>query len=251
MILPAIDPDPEPAASSVPPVPEPSEYLADRPDVRDARPWSAFAHVARRLDELVSDLTAATDFEGGTVVDYGCADSPYRHLFRGATYVGVDLVGNPGATVTLRPDGTVPLDDASADLVLSTQVLEHVADPDLYLRECARLLRPGGQLVLTTHGIMHLHRDPTDYWRWTSDGLIRIVDRAGLDVVEVRGVLGLVGASLQLLQAGLGSAAPKILRRPIVLVFQALIRLADRATSETSRRENGLVLAVRAVKASR
>ena len=43
----------------------------------------------------------------------------------------------------------------------------------------------------------------------------------------------------------------KILRRPIVLVFQALIRLADRATSETSRRENGLVLAVRAVKASR
>jgi hypothetical protein len=98
---------------------------------------------------------------------------------------------------------------------------------------------------------MHLHRDPTDYWRWTSDGLTRIVDRAGLEVVEVRGVLGLVGAALQLLQAGLGSAAPKILRRPIVLVFQALIRLADRATSETSRRENGLVLAVRAVKASR
>jgi SAM-dependent methyltransferase len=245
----AIDPDPAPAAGSVPPVPEPSEYLADRPDVRDAKPWSAFAHVARRLEEVVTELTSAADFAGGTVVDYGCAESPYLGLFRGATYVGVDLAGNPGATVTLRADGTVPLGDASADLVLSTQVLEHVADPELYLRECVRLLRPGGTLILTTHGIMYLHRDPTDYWRWTCDGLTRIVDRAGLEVVEVRGVLGLVGASLQLLQAGLGSAAPKILRRPIVLVFQVLIRLADRVTSERSRRENGLVLAVRAVKA--
>jgi SAM-dependent methyltransferase len=226
-------------------------YLAERgPDVHRASPASPFAHVARRLRVVVGDLVRAAALDAGaTVVDLGCADAPYRDLVGDAAYVGVDLPGNRRADVELHPDGTVPLPDGSADLVLSTQVLEHVADPAGYLAECARLLRPGGQLVLTTHGIMYLHRDPTDYWRWTCDGLVRVVEAAGLEVVERRGVLGLVGASLQLLQAGVAKRAPRVVRTPLVVAFQALIALADRATSEEARWENGLVLAVRAVKA--
>jgi SAM-dependent methyltransferase len=152
------------------------------------------------------------------------------------------------AAIEIGEDGTVPLDDSSVDLVLSTQVLEHVVDPRRYLDECVRLLRPGGHLVLSTHGIMHLHRDPTDFWRWTCDGLDRIVREVGLEVVETRGVLGLAGAGLQLLQAGLGNRVPRILRRPLIVVFQLLIAVTDRFTSEQARRENGLVLAVLAVK---
>lgn len=236
----------------MPTVREQQRYLSERgPDVQRTSLSSPFAHVARQLRALVRDLVAtAGPLEGRTVVDYGCADAPYRDLVDGATYIGVDLPGNPLATVELSPDGTVPLEDGCADVVLSTQVLEHVVDPALYLAECARLLRPGGQLVLSTHGIMYLHRDPTDYWRWTCDGLRETVERAGLEVAEVRGVLGLVGASLQLLLAGLGQRAPRALRPPLVVVFQLLIRLADRVTSEEARRENGLVLAVRAVKAA-
>ena len=152
------------------------------------------------------------------------------------------------ATIEIGEDGTVPLEGSSVDLVLSTQVLEHVVDPQRYLDECVRLLRPGGHLLLSTHGIMHLHRDPTDFWRWTCDGLARIVSAAGLEVVETRGVLGLAGAGLQLLQAGLGNRVPRVLRRPMVVVFQLLIALSDRFTSEQARRENGLVIAVLAVK---
>lgn len=231
------------------PGPEPG-YLTDRdPEVHRTTPGSPFAHVARRLRAVVADLVAAASpAPDGTVVDLGCADAPYRDLVGGAAYVGVDLPGNPRADVALRPDGTVPLPDGSAELVLSTQVLEHVADPARYLAECARLLRPGGHLVLSTHGIMHLHRDPTDYWRWTCDGLEKVVTDADLEVVARRGVLGLVGASLQLLQAGVVRRAPRLLRRPLVAVFQAVIALADRATSETARWENGLVLAVLARK---
>ncbi len=59
--------------------------------------------------------------------------------------------------------------------MLSTQVLEHVTDPRLYLAECHRVLRPGGPLLLSTHGIMVYHPDPVDYWRWTGAGLQRAV----------------------------------------------------------------------------
>jgi hypothetical protein len=62
----------------------------------------------------------------------------------------------------------------------------------------------------------------------------------------VRGVLGLIGASLQLLQTGIGRRLPRFLLKPVVVVFQVLIRLADRFTSDTARVEGGLVLAVRA-----
>lgn len=237
------------STTSVPSVSEPLGYVSERqPAMQGTSIWSPFSHVVRRLREVVVDLTAAARNGSPTVVDFGCADSPYRGLFTDATYVGVDFPGNEAATVHLRDDGTVPLPDGSADLVLSTQVLEHVEDPALYLDECARLLRPGGQLVLTTHGIMYLHRDPTDYWRWTCDGLARIVEQAGLEVVDQRGVLGLVGASLQLLLAGLGRRAPRRTRRLLIGAFQVMIGVAERWTSETSRRENGLVLAVLAVK---
>ncbi len=221
-----------------------------RADVHSTAPWSPFAYVGKKLRSVLLDLIAAGETVGGTrLLDYGCADSPYRNqLPKTMEYVGADLKGNRAADVLLDEDGSVPLPAGSFDIVLSTQVLEHVADPSAYLVECFRLLRPGGTLVLTTHGIMYLHRDPQDYWRWTCDGLARIVQRAGLDVVEMRGVLGLAAAALQLLQDGTAGHIPRWLRRPYLLVMQSLIALADRLYSERTRAENGLVLAVRAVK---
>lgn len=226
------------------------EYLTQRrADVHDTAWSSPFAVVGRRLRSLLEELVRSTALpSGATVVDLGCADAPYRDLFDASVrHVGVDLPGNPVADVHLAADGTAPLDDGSADLVLSTQVLEHVEDPARYLAECRRLLRPGGTLVLSTHGLMYLHRDPSDYWRWTGDGLERIVRDAGFDVVEVRGVLALPAAALQLLQDGLGSRVPRRLRRPYVWVFQRAIAFLDDRAGEDSRRDNGLVLAVRAV----
>ncbi len=45
------------------------------------------------------------------------------------------------------------------------------AGPGLYLSECFRVLRPGGQLLLSTHGVFPYHPDPVDLWRWTCEGL--------------------------------------------------------------------------------
>lgn len=181
------------------------------------------------------------------MLDYGCADRPYqRDLSPGMTYVGADLRGNVEADVQLREDGTVPLSDGQFDLVLSTQVLEHVEDPVGYLDECHRLLKPGGSLVLSTHGVMYYHRDPEDYWRWTSAGLRKILTERGFEVMEMRGVLGLAAAAVQIFQDATYWKVPRRLKPPYALAMQTVITLLDRRYSEPLRVENSLTIAVRA-----
>lgn len=227
------------------------EFLQKRrADVRRTQPWSPFAYVNLRLSALIAGLIARADLTPGSrVLDYGCADAPYRSLVPdGVEYVGADLAGNPWSDVTLDADGRVPVPDGSFDLVLSSQVLEHVTDPALYLAESFRVLRPGGAVALSTHGIMYYHADPQDHWRWTHTGLAAITERAGFEVVEVRGVLGLTATAIQLFQDGTYTYVPRFLRPVYALIMQGLISLADRFYSEDERLKNALVLGIRAVK---
>ena len=151
-----------------------SSYQRTRPDdVHRAHRRHPYAHHIRKLSAglrlMIGELGVAPD---GRVLDYGCAEMPYRSLFpRTIEFVGADLPGNPHASVALNPDGSLPVADASFDAILSTQVLEHVEDPVLYLAECSRVLRPGGRMLLSTHGIFVYHPDPVDLWRWTCEGL--------------------------------------------------------------------------------
>ena len=75
----------------------------------------------------------------GVLLDFGCGGQPYRDLFtpRINRYVGADVAAAAGVSldVTFGPGEPLSLSDASIDTILSTQVLEHVADPDFYLRD--------------------------------------------------------------------------------------------------------------------
>lgn len=231
-----------------------ARFLIDRrSDLHDARLWSQFGYVNRQLTSVVRDLLGSARLGPRDVVlDFGCADRPYRALLpNGIAYIGADLPGNPSADVEIGVDGHLPLSDATVDLVLSTQVLEHVEEPSKYLSECFRVLKPGGSLLLTTHGIMYYHRDPEDYWRWTCAGLRRVLERHGFEVMELRGLLGLGSAALQLLQDGTVWRLPRRLRRLYVVLMQWFIVLVDRMYSEQSRAENSWTIAIRALRKER
>jgi SAM-dependent methyltransferase len=220
-------------------------HSAPRSKIRRARPWDRLAYINRALPagiaELSRDLNAGP---GSTILDYGCAEVPYRGLFPpDCDYIAADLDGNPDATLTLV-DGRPPIPDASCDAVLSTQALEHVAEPDVYLAECARVLRPGGRLLLSTHGVMPYHPDPVDYWRWTCAGLQRAVAGHGFEVVRFEGIMGLTASGLQLTQDGVYWRLPRLLSRLWALCFQGAIAVAERLEKAESRRLNALVFVV-------
>lgn len=232
-------------------VTEAPRFNTDRPaEVRDAPRWSRLAYVVRALPKAIAALAPQLLVpSGGRVLDYGCADRPYRQLLPAdAEYVPADLPGNPEALVEVQPDGTVPVPGDSFDAVLSTQVLEHVQDPETYLAECFRVLRPGGRMLLSTHGIMVWHPDPVDHWRWTCGGLRHAVEQAGFEVVRFEGVVGLAATGIQLFQDSAIYSLPRFLRKPFAFVMQALMGVADRFQSAESRRYNALVFALIAEK---
>ncbi|MBC8076949.1 MAG: class I SAM-dependent methyltransferase [Chloroflexales bacterium] len=212
------------------------------PPLRHAR----FYHLTVLRRALEATLPHIAARPGATVVDLGCGNTPYRPLFApfGTRYVGVDLPGNPQADLFFDANGRAPLPDASADVVVSTQVLEHVSSPEAYLRECVRLLRPGGALILSTHGYWMFHPDPTDFWRWTSSGLRRIIEEQGLQVVQWQGVMGLLPTSLQLLQDSVLRALPFLVRQPFILLMQALIALGDQVQGARGRAADACVFVV-------
>jgi len=73
-----------------------------------------------------------------------------------------------------------------ADVVFCEQVLEHVRDPWRAARTLHDLLRPGGRLIVSTPFLIRIHPEPTDYWRFTPDGLRVLLEQAGFRVGAVK-----------------------------------------------------------------
>ena len=109
------------------------------------------------------------------VLDVGCGVKPYYPFFaaRASEYVGVDVVENPAADLKGAVE-SLPVEDASFDLVLCIQVLEHAEDPAQAVRELRRVVAPGGRVLASTHGVQVYHPAPVDLWRWTHAGLDRL-----------------------------------------------------------------------------
>ena len=134
------------------------------------------------------------------VLDVGGRDRPYADLVRhelesrGFTvrHRVIDA-GVPqrrvGGEITGQAEA-LPIRSRSVDLVLCTQVMEHVAEPQRAIAEMARVLKPGGRCLLTTHGTWFYHPDPEDYWRWTSAGLASLFRGGGFDEVTVHPIGG-------------------------------------------------------------
>ena len=145
--------------------------------------WAVRAPLAAWLREQ-----AAAAGDGYRVLDVGCGPKPYYPFFaeRASEYVGVDVVENPAAEL-LGPVEALPVPDASFDLVLCTQVLEHCDDPAQAVRELRRVTRAGGRVLASTHGVQVYHPSPQDYWRWTHTGLHRLFEEsAEWESVDVR-----------------------------------------------------------------
>ena len=177
------------------------DFWADAP--QDPEPWQG----ERRRALLLAEARP-----GERVLDLGCGAGRFVAALRaaGADPVGVEIAeaalerarrNAPGADLrALEPDGSLPLEHASVDLVWCSEVLEHVADTAYALLEVRRVLRPGGRLLVTVpfHGRVKAaldgllrfdeHFDPLgQHLRfYTARSLAATLREAGFEDVHVR-----------------------------------------------------------------
>lgn len=120
------------------------------------------------------------------VLDIGCGNQPYRDLFRNCSYFGLDH-GTDGATPDTIGDAmNLPIAAGSADIVFSTQLIEHLPRPQSLVNEAARVLVRGGFLILTGPCYWPLHEEPRDFYRFTKYGFAHLLREAGFRDCEIR-----------------------------------------------------------------
>jgi SAM-dependent methyltransferase len=122
----------------------------------------------------------------GELLDVGCGQQPYVSYFRHVERKrACDFNVDRGEVDFACPADHIPLPDASLDSVLCTEVLEHVPDPRAVWQEFARVLKPGGKVLLTTPMYWPSHEDPHDFFRHTQFGLRRMAEEAGFEVLKL------------------------------------------------------------------
>jgi ubiquinone/menaquinone biosynthesis C-methylase UbiE len=120
---------------------------------------------------------------GKRTLDIGCGSAQYGNFFPNRTTL--DIAARPGIPVDIVADAhdLSMIEGASYDVVLCTEVLEHLHTPAKAIAEFKRVLKPGGLLLLTTRFIFPLHDVPGDYFRYTKYGLRHLLKE--FDILEL------------------------------------------------------------------
>lgn len=135
---------------------------------------------------LADEIGDARRYLSGRVLNAGAGNRDLAPLVDGEV-VNQDLAeGKHNADIEIHaPLHEIPRPDGFFDAVFCNAVLEHVANPDEVLVEFRRVLADGGHLYLCIPFLQPEHKDPTDYQRYTSDGLRQLVETHGFEVVQL------------------------------------------------------------------
>lgn len=136
---------------------------------------------------LEMELEPSAKYFGGRVLNAGCGSRDISDILKGfgaAEVVNYDIESDiPGAIIGSLEK--TPFDDASFDSIFCNAVLEHVPNVHQVMSELSRMLKPGGHLVAGVPFLQPMHLNPTDFRRYTNDGLRELGALHGLSTVEV------------------------------------------------------------------
>jgi SAM-dependent methyltransferase len=195
--------------------------LAWDPDARQA--------LSPALYGLTDTLAPALRMHAkGAFLDVGCGTQPFRTLVEPQVerYLTYDIESRAGEIDFIGDaEDMSAVRDQSIDSMLCSEVLEHVPHPHVAIREFARILRPGGVLLLTVPFLARLHEEPHDYFRYTRHGLRRLLDDGGFvvdEIAETGSLFSFLGHQLSVGILGLTWHMPRV-RRLAVAANRALV----------------------------
>ena len=153
---------------------------------KPVRGESLYLHLSDALMALEHSVKSVEIAPGSRILDFGAGSSPYDFLFPGSKYLKADITPDTAPDLLIGDGGQIDTEqDESFEVVLSTQVLEHVYDPQNYLREVYRLLKPEGKFLLALPCHYEDHKCPNDYQRWMQQGLERDLKNTGFKNIRI------------------------------------------------------------------
>jgi SAM-dependent methyltransferase len=139
---------------------------------------------------LEAELAPILSYLQGSILNAGCGNRDISGFLKEH---GVKEVENsdiqstiPGAIIC--DISVIPKPDKSYNGILCNAVLEHVAAPEIVMQEFFRLLKDDGYLVISVPFLQPYHPTPTDFRRYTKEGISQLAERTGFRIVEIRAV---------------------------------------------------------------
>lgn len=134
-------------------------------------------------------------FYKGIMLDLGCADKPFQEFFEQYVeqYIGVDWTNclhDSKADIVANLNEKLPIKNDFADTIVSLNVLEHLYNPQGFLKECYRVLKDDGTIILHVPFQFGLKNSQNDYFRYTPYGLRHLLAEAGFTDIKVQPIAG-------------------------------------------------------------
>lgn len=152
---------------------------------------------------LMQDIKEAlNNYAKGSLLDLGCGNKPYKEWYAPLTTesTGCDATQSTEHVVdTICLATALPYNTSIFDTVFSTQVLEHVYDHHSMIKEAYRVLKPGGNIILTVPFTWELHEEPYDFFRISKHGLKELFEEAGFEISYIKANGGKWAAMFQMM----------------------------------------------------
>jgi SAM-dependent methyltransferase len=168
-------------------------FIAPRKPARLGAGFDFNPH-ATEIRNFVREVSQETPVDA-VLLDAGAGQCQYRDSFKHTRYIAADFARGDSNWDYSKLDiicvlHQIPLAPASMDVILCTEVMEHIYNPLEVMRELSRVLRPGGTIYATVPFTLGEHQVPHDYYRYTRFALGYILKQANLQPVFIRPVHG-------------------------------------------------------------
>lgn len=168
------------------------QYKEPKPIVSTFRRWN--------LDAFLSGLPWY-----GKVLDVGGKKNNLRGTFRPpmdkvSSWECVNISPNVSPDYCASAEA-LPFTSPQYDIVLLSETLEHLPNPEKALREAQRVILPGGHIVIAAPFLFPLHADPDDFQRWLPSKYKKVLDEIGFEDVNVYPMGGFFAVIYDLMNA--------------------------------------------------